>query len=221
MRYFIIVIIALLGSSKLSAQTVVTDTLTTNKVYMRFGIEPSYRMTFGYQHNFDLGMKDRELTVYGEWGSPTHEFGFKNSEVKVGGIIPIYQVGSFKLVNNLGLSAGKISTKHFESGKFSISNKISLGFYKNKWFAAGTAEYEKIVLNHIEHTDFYRTAFYEDAKDGWYKGAGGAFQFGVEGGVTLRQIFDIYAEIKVPFTEKFNSYGGSPFHVNLGLAYRF
>ncbi len=76
-------------------------------------------------------------------------------------------------------------------------------------------------MNRIEHTAFYRTTYYEDAEDGWYKGAGGMFQFGIESGGTIKEKYDIHFEIKLPFTEKFNSYGGSPFHVNLGLGYRF
>jgi peptidoglycan/LPS O-acetylase OafA/YrhL len=33
--------------------------------------------------------------------------------------------------------------------------------------------------------------------------------------------YDIHLEVKMPFTEKFNSYNGSPFHVNLAFGYRF
>jgi hypothetical protein len=86
---------------------------------------------------------------------------------------------------------------------------------------AFTAEYKKIYLNHIEHTDFYKETYYKDVVDGWYKGAGGMFQFGIEGGYTFMDKIDAHVELKLPFTEKFNSYGGSPMHVNLGIGYRF
>ena len=50
---------------------------------------------------------------------------------------------------------------------------------------------------------------------------GGMFQFGIDGGVTIKNKYDTHLEIKMPFTERFNSYGGSPFHVNPGPGYRF
>jgi hypothetical protein len=125
------------------------------------------------------------------------------------------------IVNNVNLSAGGVTTKNFISKKFAVGDEAAFGFYKKRWFIVATAEYEKIYLNRIEHTEFYRTTYYEDAKDGWYKGAGGMFQFGLEGGRTIKGKYDIYLEIKLPFTEKFNNYGGSPFHVNIGLGYRF
>ena len=221
MKYIIFSIVLLICVFESSAQTIVSDSTTKNRVYLRIGIEPTTMLTLGYQHNFDIGLSDRLLTTYGEWSSSLYRFGFKNSELKIGGIIPVVQYGDFKIVNNLGFSVGSVNTKHFSSKKFAVADEIALGLYKNKWFIAGTMEYEKIFLNHIEHTDFYRTTYYEDAQDGWYKGAGGMFQFGVEGGITINQLFDLHAEIKLPFTEKFNGYGGAPMHVNLGVAYRF
>ena len=97
---------------------------------------------------------------------------------------------------------------------------MAFGIYSEKRFVAFTAEYENIFLNKIEHSDFYKETYFEDVVDGWYKGAGGRFQFGVEGGVTVKKKLDAHLEVKLPFTEKFDSYRGSPMHVNLGIAYR-
>lgn len=204
-----------------SAQTIVNDTPTENRAYLRFGIEPTTMITFGYQRNFDVGVLNRNVTSYAEWGTSMYRFGFSNSELKIGGILPIFEKRSFKVVNNLNLSAGSVTTHNFDSKKFAAGDEVAVGFYKKSWFIATTVECERIYLNHIKHTEFYRTTYYEDAEDGWYRGAGGMFQFGIEGGGTINGKYDIHLEIKVPFTEKFNSYGGSPFHVNLGLGYRF
>lgn len=221
MKHLIIIIALMLCAFQLSAQTILNDSINQNRAYLRMGIEPTAMLTFGYQRNFNIGIKDRLLTTYGEWSTSLFKFGVRNSELKIGGIIPIVQYGNFMVVNNLGFSAGFTTNKHFDSGKFAVSDEVAIGLYKNKWFIAGTIEYEKIYLNHIEHTDFYRTTYYDDAKDGWYKGGGGMFQFGIEGGIRVKERIDIHAELKVPFTEKFNGYGGSPFHVNLGVGYRF
>ena len=221
MKYLITAIMMFAAMNQLSAQTIINDSPTENRAYLRVGIEPTTMITFGYQRNFNVGFLNRNVTSYAEWGTSMVRFGFSNSELKIGGILLVFEKGSFKVVNNLSLSAGSVTTKNFDSKKFAAGDEVAVGFYKMSWFIATTVEYEKIYLNRIEHSEFYRTTYYEDAEDGWYKGAGGMFQFGIEGGGTIKGKYDIHLEIKMPFTEKFNSYGGSPFHVNLGLGYRF
>lgn len=208
--------------TQLNAQTVIfNDNTIQNSVYIRTGIEPASMFSSGYQRNLNPGFLKQTITAFAEWNVSAFRFSPKNSEIKIGGIAPLYQKSSFKIVNNLNLSAGSVSTRHFDSKKFAAADEIAFGFYKPIWFIALTAEYEKIYLNYIKHTDFYRENYYEDAVDGWYKGAGGMFQFGLEVGRTFSQKYDAHIELKVPFTEAFNSYGGSPAHINLGLGYRF
>jgi len=212
----------LIVSIQLSAQSVIfNDNTIQNNIYLRTGIEPASMIAVGYQRNLHPNFLGQTVTTFAEWNVSAFRFSPKNSEVKVGGITPLLQKSSFKIVNNLNLSAGSVSTRHFESKKFAAADELAFGFYKPKWFLACTAEYEKIYLSHIEHTDFYRENYYEDVVDGWYKGAGGMFQFGLETGRTFYQKYDVHIELKVPFTEAFNSYGGSPAHLNLGIGYRF
>ena len=207
--------------SPLPAQTIMDDSTTQNRGYLRVGVEPTTMITFGYQRNLDMRFLDRNVTTFAEWGASMFRFGVGNSELKIGGILVVFGRGSFKVVNNFNLSVGSVTTQNFDSWKFAVADEVAGGLYRERWFVATTVEYEKIYLNHIKHTDFYRTTYYEDAEDGWYKGAGGMFQFGVEGGGTIKERYDIHLEIKLPLTGRFNSYGGSPAHLNLGFGYRF
>jgi hypothetical protein len=205
---------------QLTAQTIInSDSIHHNRAYIKAGVEPATMMTFGYQRNM-LFLR-QQLTTYAEWNVSIPRFSFDNSELKIGGILPVFKKGEFMIVNNLNFSAGSNITRSFDSKKFAVADELAIGLYKNTWFIAATAEYEKIYLNYIELTPFYRATYYEDAKDGWYKGAGGIFQFGIEGGITIKKRCDIHLEIKMPFTGKFNAYSGSPAHANIGFGYRF
>lgn len=209
-------------SIPLTAQSILfNDTTIQNSVYIRTGIEPASMLCFGYQRNLNPDFLKQTITSFAEWNVSAFRLSPKNSEFKIGGITPVFQKRSFKIVNNLNLSAGSLSTRHFDSKKFAFADEIAFGIYKPKWFIAVTAEYEKICLNNIKHTDFYRETYYEDAVDGWYKGAGGMFQFGLEVGRTFYRKCDVHLELKLPFTETFSSYGGSPAHINLEIGYRF
>jgi len=204
----------------LSAQTIINnDPDVNNRVYLRTGIEPATMLTLGYERKFDVGFLNQNIVGFAEFGSSVANF--SNNDFKVGGILPVFEKGKFKIVNNLNVSAGSMSAKNFDSKRFAAADEVAFGIYGAKRFVAFTAEYENILLNKIEHSDFYKETYFEDAVDGWYKGAGGRFQLGIEGGVTVKKKLDAHLEIKLPFTEKFNSYRGSPMHVNLGIAYRF
>lgn len=219
-KLLIIGIMLFAAVDQLSAQTIINnDTIIQNRAYFRIGVDPATLLTFGYDRKFDLSFLMQDIVTYAEWGVSIANI--KNSELKIGAILPVFEKRNFKIINNLNISAGQLSAKTFDSKKFAAADEVAFGFYRKASFIAITAEYEKIILNLIEHTDFYRESYYEDAVDGWYKGAGGMIQFGIEGGVTLMKSLDIHLEIKMPFTENFNGYGGSPFHVNLGLGYRF
>ena len=206
--------------NQLSGQTIINnDPNVNNRVYLRTGIEPATMLTLGYERKFDVGFLNQNIVGYAEFGSSVANF--NNNDFKIGGILPVFEKGKFKIVNNLNVSAGSMSAKNFDSKKFAAADEVAFGLYGQKRFIAFTVEYEKIFLNKIEHSDFYKVTYYEDVVDGWYKGGGGMFQFGIEGGFTIKQKIDIYSELKIPFTEKFNSYGGSPMHLNVGIAYRF
>jgi len=224
MKKVIIILTGLLMvvAIQVTAQNVLfNDTTIRNSVYIRAGIEPASMIAFGYQRNLHPNFLKHSITAFAEWNVSVFRFSPKNSEFKIGGLAPLLQKGSFKIVNNLNLSAGSLSTRHFVSKKFAVADEIAFGVYKPKWFTALTAEYEKIYLNYIEHTDFYRETYYEDAVDGWYKGAGGMFQFGIEVGGVFYHKYDVHLELKLPFTEALHGYGGSLAHINLEIGYRF
>jgi len=204
----------------LSAQSIINnDPDIKNRVYLRAGIEPATMLTLGYERKFHLSFLAQDLVTFAEYGVSVANL--KNADFKAGGILPVFQRRNFMIINNLNVSAGALSAKNFDSNRFAIADELAFGIYKPKWFVAMTAEYEKIVFTRIEHRDFYRETYYEDAVDGWYKGAGGMFQFGIETGRTFAGRYDVHLEFKMPFTEQFNAYGGSPAHMNIGLGYRF
>jgi hypothetical protein len=219
-KAIIIALTLLFTLNQLSAQTIINNNPDiNNRVYLRTGIEPATMLTLGYERKFEVGFLNQNIVGFAEFGSSVANF--SNNDFKVGGILPVFEKGNFKIVNNLNVSAGSMSAKNFDSKRFAAADEVAFGIYGENRFVALTAEYENIFLNKIEHSDFYKETYFEDVVDGWYKGAGGRFQFGVEGGFTIKKRLDTHLEVKLPFTEKFNSYNGSPMHVNLGIAYRF
>lgn len=198
-----------------------TDSLGSNRLYLKTGIEPTSQLTVSYERFTGIQLLKQPLTLYTEASLFNFDVSFQDYEVKSGGVLPFNISKHYSLVNRFNLSFGSVNTQHFNSKKTAFSNEIAVGRYHRNWFVSLTVEYEKIMLTHLKHSDFYRQVYYESAIDGWYKGAGGLFQFGIEGGMTVLKNFEILLELKIPRTNRLNNYYGSPMHLNLGIGYRY
>ncbi len=192
----------------------------TNRTYTQVGIEPTTMLTIGYNKLTGLLQADHELSFYSELGISVFMPDIRNSDLKIGGNIELLDINSFKILNDTSISVGSVLTHNFESVKFAVANEIEIGFYRDTWFLSAVTEYEKIVINYLEHTQFYRNTFYASPVNGWYSGSGGNFQFGLKGGKTFNNTIDIMLEIKKGFSETFKSLA-SPLHINLQVGYLF
>ncbi|HEX9703902.1 MAG TPA: hypothetical protein VGA20_01485 [Gemmatimonadales bacterium] len=93
------------------------------------------------------------------------------------------------------------------------------GVYRRSWFLAGEFGFDKAVITHIAHTDWYRTHFYPEAKDGWYLNAGGTFHYAVTGGVAFGRT-ELAVRAGRLRTEDFNDLT-PPMYAGVGVGFRF
>lgn len=93
------------------------------------------------------------------------------------------------------------------------------GVYRPRWFLAGEFGFDKAIITHLTQSDWYRTYFYPDAKDGWYLNAGGTFHYGVTGGVAFGRT-ELALRAGWLRTEEFNDVQ-PPMYAGLGLGIRF
>ena len=124
--YIILSILLLTLSNQVSAQGIIhNDTTVQNSAYLKAGIEPATMLTLGYQHKLALPIIKQDIVTYAELGFSIASI--KNNELKVGGILPIVEKGNFKIMNNLNLSYGSVSTINFNSKKFAVADEVALG----------------------------------------------------------------------------------------------
>ena len=193
-----------------------------NLTYLKYGIEPTFVLTGGYSRNFPIKITNPStLFVFGEVSSPTRLLGIKNYECKIGSMLPILKKDNFGVTFMLNLSTGHVDTKNFSSQKFALGHKTLTGIFKTNWHLGFVVEYEYIMVNYIKNSDYYKYYIFPEAKDGWYKGAGGNFNLGFEYGYTFSNKIELNADFKIPRSMTFKSFYGSPAHLNVRLGYRF
>ena len=104
-----------------------------------------------------------------------------------------------------------------------MKETVLLGYYSKDWYVASEFGYAKYLLAYIVSTDYYKTNYYQDAKDGWYGGLGGKFQVGLQGGYTFLDKLELSLRTGIVQTEGINNFNpsGPPMYADLGVAYLF
>ena len=220
MKKIVVILILMIWVQIINAQNVFNLEIKDKLIYSRFGVEPTYNFAIGYMNCFSIDRVNRKIVGYGEISSPLKAIGIMNYEAKIGGTIDLFKLNKFGMTYSLNFSTGHVQTKNFGSQKYAFINRFLAGLFSTKWHLGFIGDYEKIFASNLKHTQYYRDFIYPEAKDGWYKGAGGNVQLGIEVGVKIKEGFNLIFDFKVPKSEKFNGYNGSPAHTNLTLGYR-
>ena len=86
------------GLCQLSAQTPINnDNTKNNRAYVRAGIDPATLITLGYERKIGLPCGEKSLVIFAEWGFSVADL--NNSGLKIGGILPVFESGNFKVIN--------------------------------------------------------------------------------------------------------------------------
>lgn len=217
MKKLQILILVLLSLGSQAQHIFDTDQRLTTQV----GIDPATMWTLTYERRLSEVIKQTDLYPNISYRISLPRPDFANSTLVLGGRLPVLRWNKMQMIGGFSSSFGSVATQNFESQKFSIATDLAVGYYGTQGFIAVTAAYDRILSTQLVHSEYYRARFYSDARDGWYKGSGGSFQFGIEGGIVIIDRIDVFTEIKIPSTERLNSMMGSPGHVNFGVGYRF
>ena len=116
-------IIQFCAQNQLFSQTIIhTDATNKNRMYLKTGIEPASNLTMGYERKLDKSILNKPLVSFIELGVFK-----KGHELKIGGIIPVLEAGKFKVINNLNVSEGVVSTRIYDSEKIAIADELVIG----------------------------------------------------------------------------------------------
>jgi hypothetical protein len=215
-----LVLVALLGLagsaraqafSRLDAgqQTVIAET----------GLQSGIVTSLGYAAGLRVNAIDRTVMPFAQatmlMAKPDlHDYG-----LRAGAQVSLLTVGWFDLSTQLALDVARTENSIYRGTALRSDLVLLAGHYGRRWFAVGELGYDRAWLTYIENSDWYRTYFYSDAKDGWYSGTGGTLHAGAKGGVTMGRV-EIVLRAGVTKTEALNDLD-LPFYGTLGANVRF
>jgi hypothetical protein len=156
------------------------------RIHTTAGLDPALVTTVGYARGFGLFGKTALWDV--DLGVVVAEFDAKDLRARFGLQAPLWRAGDWRLAARGRLIARTTRNSVYDGEAFGADLTAHLGYYRRGWFAAGLAGYDRTVVMHLGHTDWYRRNVYAGAVDGWYRGESGILHAGVAAGFVISAV---------------------------------
>jgi hypothetical protein len=184
-----------------------------NRTYATYGFDPAFVATLGYGRVVPVWGHAVQLT--GEAGIATAHMDLGDYRLRAGIRTSVARWRSVHLTGSLAAIARGTDNVLYRGFGWGADVTGTLGVYRPRWFAAAELGKDKAIVTHITHSDWYRTHYYPDAKDGWYLDAGGSFHYGLTAGLALGKV-ELAGRAGLMTTEDFNDMT-PPMYASLGV----
>jgi hypothetical protein len=188
-----------------------------NRVYTSFGLDPALVGAVGYGRVVRVLGHDFQLT--GDAGVATARMDARDFRARVGTQTSLVHWRSAHLTGSATFITRGTENAIYRGLNFGADLAATLGVYRRRWFAAGEVGKDKAVITHVTHSDYYRTHYHADAKDGWYLDAGGTVRWGLTGGVAVGRA-EVVGRAGLHRTERRNALV-APGYASLGVGFGF
>ncbi|HTJ21503.1 MAG TPA: hypothetical protein VL383_03870 [Gemmatimonadaceae bacterium] len=188
-----------------------------NRVYTTFGLDPALVTSVGYGRVVPLFNHDFQLT--GDAGVVTARLDTRDFRARLGTQTSVVRWRSLHLAGSATFIARGTENSIYRAFNFGADLTGTAGLYRQRWFAAGEFGKDKAIITHLTNSEWYRTHFYPDAKDGWYLDAGGTYHYGVVSGIALGNA-ELVGRAGWLRTERFNDMM-PPLYATVGLGFGF
>ena len=155
----------------------------SNRFHTAFGLDPAVLTTLGYVRGFgpDAGAALWEADL----GLSVAEVDAEDLRLRIGMQATAWRTGAWRVALRGRLIARSTSNSIYDGQAFGADLTTHVGYYRRGWFVSGSLGYDRTVVMHLEHSDWYRDNIYADAVDGWYRGQSGILRGGLAAGVTV------------------------------------
>lgn len=185
------------------------------RVYTTFGLDPAFVTSVGYGKVGSLMGHDMQLT--GDVGVVTARFDTRDFRARLGTQTSLLRWRSVNLTGSATFITRGTDNSIYRGFNFGADLSGTIGVYRATWFAAGEGGFDKAIITHVTHSDWYRANFYPDAKDGWYLDAGGTYHYGLIGGYAIGRA-ELMGRVGWLRTERFNQ-SMPPLYASVGVGF--
>ncbi len=154
-----------------------------------------------------------------EFSSPFGNQVLDDFKTKLGGQVQVVKLNNFIVTGKAYGVFRRYENEMVRLLNFGSEFSADLGYYRNKWYLAGEAGFDKAISTHIKNSKTMKSN-YSNSVDGWYVPTGGNFNYGIISGYTFRSN-DIYLKFGKRVTQDFKVAPTVPLYLQLGYNRRF
>lgn len=192
-----------------------------NKNLLHANIGAEYGVTAGLGYHRLIPVKRLPLWLGGEFSMPLGNELADDFKVKVGAQIRIVTFNNFQFSARVQGVSRRYHNQSVTLFNFGSDFAGTLGYYRKKWFLGVETGFDKAIVTHFKHSDWYKKNIYDNVQDGWYEPAtGGDFYYGLQGGFSMKKA-DITLKAGKVLQQDFKSQPLLPFYGQLGVNFKF
>ena len=216
---YILLICSFCGMQSTYGQIINWNGVEDTKHIVNVGIGIDYGVTYNVGYTYKLDTKT-PIILTTSFSLPSGAVVLDDFKSKIGGQLLIINNPNFKggiIINGI---FRRYENQLVRLLNFGSETKASFGFYRTKWFLAAEIGFDKAIVTHFKHSDYYKENYFEEVKDGWYEPAtGGNFQYGLQTGYSLKKS-DITLNLGKVTAQDFKTDPTIPLYVMVGFNHK-
>ncbi len=188
-----------------------------NILQFNMGYDFGVTAQLGYNRAFTL---IRPVVVGLDLSVPMGDVLVDDFKARIGGQVEIVEVGGFSVTAKISSPFRRYQTQMVRIVSFGADLGLVAGYYRSTWFAAGEFGFDKSVATYLKNSDVMK-AYYPAIRDGWYVPTGGNFYYGIQGGKTIGDTFEVSLRLGATYAQFDDEDAVLPYYAQLGLGMRF
>ncbi|MGB2867860.1 MAG: hypothetical protein WBD36_05375 [Bacteroidota bacterium] len=141
-------------------------------------------------------------------------------KVKLGGQIEIAEIDGFSATIRISSIFRRYQTEMVSIASFGSDFAVLAGYDAPTWSVGGEFGFDKSITSHFKHSDIMRAEF-PAIRDGWYVPTGGHYYYGIQGGKTIGESYDLSLRLGATRAQANDEDAMLPYYLQLGLGVRF
>ena len=188
-----------------------------DRIYTTLGLDPAFFPAVGFGRV--VSVFGHRVQLAGEAGVVAAEMDTHDFRARLHLLTSIVRWRSLHFTGSTAFIARGTDNSIYRGYNFGTDLTGAFGVYRSGWFVAAEFGLDKAGATHVTHSEWYRTYFYPEAEDGWYRNPGGTVHYGLSAGITVGR-----AEMLLRYgqrrTEELNELT-PPLYASIGLGFAF
>lgn len=193
----------------------VTRMRTDHAVSLDMGLESALIMRLGYNYRGDFLGEDSR--IYAHFTLPAAEVDLGDFAIDAGVRMHLYEHEGWGVQALAGPVMHRAENELFAATALGVRTVLLPGYQSDNWGLMLDLGIDQTIATQVTHSDLYKTAYYTDARNGWYAMPSSMLHAGVRTGFRVRKLeLSMSGGVMSDIELKPNL---SPFYLMLGSAY--